>query len=451
MKGQVYFVAAVAALAGLLFGYDVGVISGALLYIKQVFDITPDQAGLIVSGVPFGALIGALICGKLNDAIGRKYSLLVTAILFTVGSLLCASAHSIDILITGRCILGLAVGIGSFSAPLYIAELSHKNHRGGLVTFNQLAITIGILLAFVMNYLFSFNGSWRWMMGFGAIPALILLVLVLFLPRSPRWLMLKYKRDEAKSVLEKLHGVEYAKQELAEINAVLSQQQVGWFKAFASKGFLKVLTLGILVSILTQAVGINAIIYYAPTVFKTTGFNENAIALLATAGIGLINVLFTIISIFLFDKAGRRVMLTIGLSGIVLSLIIITASFNYTHSSMTLAWLVLACMMLFVACQALSTGPACWLIPSEIFPMRVRGVGMGLSVAFNWGTNVVVAMLFPIMLMHVGATWAFGVFLIIAVIAWLYFFFCLPETKGVSLEQIEAHAMSNKPMRLLGK
>ena len=197
-----YIVSAIAALAGLLFGYDVGVISGALLYIDPIFHLSSTESGLIVSGVPFGALVGALVCGKINDYIGRKYAIVVTAVLFALGSLICASAVSVENLIIGRLILGLAVGLGSFSAPLYIAELAKKEIRGGLVTFNQLAITLGILLSYSMNYFFSFNGSWRWMMGFGAIPALILLLLSIFLPRSPRWLMTKGKSIQALKALK---------------------------------------------------------------------------------------------------------------------------------------------------------------------------------------------------------------------------------------------------------
>ena len=300
MNAKILFVCIAAALAGLLFGYDVGVVSGALLYIKPYFNLDAEQVGIVVSAVPFGALIGALLCGKLSDIFGRKRSLIFTALLFGLGSIFCALANDVAMLVIGRCILGLAVGVGSFSAPLYLSELSHQRHRGGLVTLNQLAITLGILLAYVMNYVFSFSHAWRWMLGFGAIPAVVLFVLLWFLPKSPRWLMLQGLHQHAQKVLSTFHGDDYAKKEMQEIEMVLSHQSMSWLQILKAKGFRKVLGLGVMISILTQAVGINAIIYYAPAVLKDSGFGHNTGALIATAGIGLVNVLFTIVAAFSF-------------------------------------------------------------------------------------------------------------------------------------------------------
>jgi sugar porter (SP) family MFS transporter len=442
------FIAIAAALAGLLFGYDVGSISGALLFIKDTFNLTSAQQGLVVSAVPFGALVTSALGGKFNDFLGRKKNLILTAALFFIGALVCALANNVVTLGLGRLLLGFAIGIGSFSAPLYISEIAKQKYRGGLVTLNQLAIVTGICLSYGLNYALSAQGEWRLMLGFGVIPALILFVSAILLPESPRWLMTKKQNTAAKNILTRIHGEAEATKEYNKLNEVLQQEDNGGKANFRS--FYKVLTLGILVSILTQAVGINAIIYYAPKIFSEAGLAKNTVDILATLGIGLVNVIFTLVAVRLLDQFGRRRLLLIGITGIVLSLVAIVAVFLVGTISPKMAWFVFGCFIVFIACQAIGTGPACWLIPSEIFPVKVRGLGMGLSVAFNWGTNVVVAFLFPIILNNWGGANAFLIFLIIAVIALIYFYMNVPETKGVSLEQIEENLNAGKRMRDLG-
>ena len=446
-----YIICAIAALAGLLFGYDVGVISGAILFITPEFHLTPAQVGTVVGLVPLGALLDALLCGKISDAIGRKVALIITALLFFVGSIICALSLSLDQLMLGRFMLGLAVGLGSFSAPLYISEIAHKSRRGGFVTLNQLAITLGILLSYTLNYYFALHANWRWMVGFGAVLALILLVLTFIIPRSPRWLMSKGRTQDAQSILVDLHGQVNAREEMAEISSVLQEKSTGGWRMLMSPGFKKVLFLGVFVSIFTQAVGINAIIYYAPHILEGAGFTSAAIALLATIGIGAINTLFTCVSIVLLDRMGRRFMLLMGLTGIACCLAVISLFMFYGHPSVTQAWVIMSCMGLFVAFQALSTGPACWLIPAEIFPLRVRGLGVSISVAFNWGTNVIIAMFFPSMMLYLKGGATFAVFLCVALIAICFCYFFLPETKGVSLETIEKNTSNNVRLRDLAQ
>jgi sugar porter (SP) family MFS transporter len=442
------FITIAAALAGLLFGYDAGIISGAMLFIKKTFTLSAMQQGLIVSGVPFGALVSSLLSGKLNDALGRKKNLLITAVIFFVGSAICAMAPNENALVIGRLFMGVAIGIGSFSAPLYIAEISEQRFRGALVTLNQLAIVIGILLAYVVNYAFSQSGLWRDMLGGGMLPAVLLFVAALLLPESPRWLIAKGRFSVAEKVLIKIHK-HRAQEELANIKEVVnfegSQGKVNPWHDFS-----KVLWLGILVSILTQAVGINAIIYYAPSIFQLTGFSHNTAAIFATMGVGLVNVIFTIFAVRFLDKYGRRPLLLVGVVGIVISLVILVVAFAIGVHSTALAWVVFASMILFIACQAIGTGPACWLIPSEIFPINIRGLGMGLSVACNWGANVVVAFFFPVVLHAWGASGSFGCFLVIALVALVYFYRYVPETKGISLEQIEKNLYLGKRTRDLG-
>jgi sugar porter (SP) family MFS transporter len=443
------FVAIAAALAGLLFGYDVGSISGALLYIEKDFILSPWQQGFVVGAVPFGALLTSLVGGMLNDKIGRKKSLLLTALLFIGGALICAVSISIAMLICGRLLIGLAIGIGSFSAPLYIAEMSEERHRGGLVTLNQLAIVCGICLAYGMNYLLSSTENWRLMLGFATIPGLILLVSSMLLPESPRWLMLKNQFEKAKHILCRIHGKSEGEAEFHALSSVIKSEHSISKKTFR-KDFYKVLALGILVSILTQAVGINAIIYYAPKIFLAAGIGAKTSAILATFGIGLVNVIFTLVAVRFLDQFGRRKLLLTGVFGIALSLLCIVIVLHFMVLSSTVAWIIFGCFLLFIACQAIGTGPACWLIPSEIFPLSIRGLGMGLSVAANWGTNVIVALLFPIVLKTYGVGVSFFVFLVIAIIAWIYFYTMVPETKDVSLETIESNLYANKKMRDLG-
>ncbi len=448
-KLGVIFMALTAALAGVLFGYDAGIISGVLLFVKDIFQLSDVMQGLVVSAVPFGALVFALLCGKFNDIFGRKAALLCTACLFGFGALLCAFAESETALLIGRLLLGFAIGIGSFSAPLYIAEISDEKSRGALVTINQLAIVSGILISYIISFILTPFGAWRWMLGLSFIPAAILFFSALKLPASPRWLMTKQRFEEAKKVLELIHGPEKAKEEMAQLKIIIAQKQLSLREIFRGN-YLKVILLGIFVSILTQAVGINAIIYYAPTIFEATGFSQATGATLATVGIGLINFIFTIVAIYLLDKVGRRKLLLTGTFGIVLSLIVLTIGFSKGISNSSFDYIILGSMLFFIACQAIGTGPACWLIPSEIFPLKIRGAGMGLAVAFNWGANVVVAFLFPIVLDHFGAAISFGIFLIIAIIAYSYFYLRVPETKNVSLEQIEANLSHNRSMRELG-
>jgi sugar porter (SP) family MFS transporter len=444
-----YLIATVAALAGLLFGYDAGIISGAMLFIKNTFKMTDTQLGIMVSAVPFGALIAAALCGRLNDLFGRKIILIVTAVLYIIGAILSAVSPSVDILIFSRFLLGFAVGLGSYSAPMYIAEIAKFDSRGGLVTLNQLAITIGIMLSYIVDYIFAYHGHWRYMLGCGFIPAIILFLCVLTLPESPRWLITKNRIDQAKKILREIHGQD-SDVEFQRMQETISHKSLSFAEVLRS-GFIRVLMLGIVVSIFTQAVGINAIIYYAPEIFQTAGLAKATSSILATAGIGLINVIFTVLAVFYLDKLGHRKMLLTGVAGIILSLVIATTAFALGVTSLALAWGIIGSFVLFVACQAIGTGPACWLIPSEIFPTEARGVGMGLSVAFNWGTNVVIAFGFPVVLNSLGASWTFGIFLIIAVIAFLLFSLLVPETKGVSLEQIERNIHAGIKLRDLGQ
>ncbi len=444
-----YFIAFAAAISGLLFGYDAGIISGAMLFIKQSFSISNTQIGIMVSAVPLGALMSSIITGRLSDWFGRKKILSITAFLFILGSLVCASADTSNELIIGRLLLGFAVGMSTSLSPVYIAEIAKKEQRGKLVTFFLISVNFGIFISYATNLAFAHSESWRIMLGLGVVPAVVLAIFVAFLPESPRWLALKGNVKEAENILEKTRNPAEAQTELQEIQFVL-QQEKNTLKTVLTKQFLKVIFLGALIGVFTQAVGINAIIYYAPTIFQKTGFSDATVSILATLGIGFTVTLSAVIAASIIDKFGRRTLLLTGLFGIIASLCLIIYAFQYVHNQLLLGWLALAGSILFVACQGISVGPACFLLPSEIYPAKIRGIGMGVSIAFNWLTNFLVALFFPIILGSHGIVFAFKIFLALSIIGWILFFFYIPETKKASLEDIELNILQNKKLRLLG-
>lgn len=450
LRYNINFIAIISAISGLLFGYDAGIISGAMLFIKKTFDVSSSQIGEIVSAVPFGAFVVAIIIGRLSDYFGRKKLLLLTALLFAFGSLGCALAHSSFVLIVNRLLLGFAVGMSSSLSPLYISEMAEKNRRGKLVTLYLISVNFGIFISYLTSLLLSHIGSWRLMVGIGVIPAIALFLFSLFLPESARWLIANGKLQEGINILNKIYGDEGAKTELQEIKKVSFPEKITLKTIFQFKLF-KVIFLGALIGIFTQAVGINAIIYYAHTIFQKTGFNKTLTTMLATLGIGFVVTLSAIFASHIIDRFGRRKLLLSGLFGIIVSLIVIIYSFIYIQDQRILGWVALISFMIFVACQGISVGPSCFLMPSEIFPSKIRGLGMGVSITFNWLTNFIVALLFPIALDAYGISFVFQIFLILSILGFLIFYFFIPETRNVSLENIELNILANKKLRLLGQ
>ena len=447
---NIYFIAFSAAISGLLFGYDAGIISGAMLFIKKTFDVTNTQIGEMVGAVPLGALLSSIISGRFSDLFGRKKILIAASFLFIMGSLVCSLAISTYYLIVGRLFIGFAVGMSSSIVPVYISEISDKERRGKLVTLFLISVNFGIFISYAINLWLSHIESWRLMLGLGVIPAIVFLTAAIFLPESPRWLVINGKLDEAKKILEKIHGTIKSTVELKEIQLASKQQKITLKNALEGK-FFKVLLLGALIGVFTQAVGINAIIYYAPTIFQKTGFNTAVVSILATLGIGFTVTASAIIASKFLDKFGRRILLLLGLLGIILSLCLIIFSFEYVHDQILLGWLTFCGFILFVAFQGVSVGPACFLLPTEIYPSRIRGIGVGISITFNWLTNFLVALLFPIALGLYGMVFVFKIFLILSIIGWVVFFLYVPETKTISLENIEINILENKKLRCIGE
>lgn len=444
----VYTISGFAALAGLLFGYDTGIISGAILFIKKDFSLTNFQIEMVVSAVLFGALLGSGVSGRVSDIFGRRKVLVFTALTFIEGSLITAFSPNLVTLIMGRIILGIAIGVGSFTAPLYLAEIAPKHIRGMLVSLNQLAITIGIVFSYLINYYFSVTGQWPWMLGLGVVPAVILLLGTIFLPESPRWMILKGWNEKARAVLQSLRCGENINNEFDEIHQTVKNER-GTHRLLLAKWLRPILFISLGLSFFQQVTGINAIIYYAPTILQMSGFKYASNAILATVGIGIINVLFTIIALPLIDRWGRRPLLLYGLLGMFSSLAILGAAF-YFPAFTTLRWVAVLSMIIYIASFAMSLGPIMWLIISEIFPLNIRGIGASLAISASWGFNMLVSITFLTLVEFIGTSHTFWLYALLCVLAWIFVYFIVPETKNCSLEQIESNLRLGRPSRELG-
>jgi sugar porter (SP) family MFS transporter len=433
----VYIMASIAALGGLLFGFDTGVISGALLFIRQDFGLNAFTEGFIVSSLLLGAMVGAGVSGALSDRLGRRTIILIAAVIFAVGAIGAALSPSVETLIFFRFVLGLGVGTASALVPSYISESAPTDVRGSLSSLFQLAITVGILIAYLVNAVFAPVGDWRWPLGLAFVPALVLFVGMYFLPETPRWLVSKGREEEARRVLGRTRAEGEIEGEIEEIHRVEEEakEQAG-FRELLTPWVRPMLVAGIGLAIFQQFVGINTVIYYAPTIIKSTGL-ANVASILATVGIGLVNVLMTIVAILIIDRVGRKPLLYIGLAGMVVSLGIIGGAFLDPSLAGIISWVTLAGLMLYVASFAVSFGPLLWVMLPELFPLKVRGAGTGVSALSNWGANFVVSQAFLPLVALIGTTAVFWILAGISVVAAIFIYFLVPETRGRSLEQIE--------------
>ncbi len=453
MKKNFYIVVAlIAALSGILFGYDTGVISGAILFIRDEFALSPQLNGLVVSAVLFGALLGAIISGRLTDRFGRKNLLIVDAVIFIIGTLGSSFAAHLYTLIISRVVVGIAIGIASYIAPLYISEIAPAKYRGALVSLNQLAITLGILLSYIVDSIFAESQAWRWMLGLGIIPAVFLLIGMIFLPYSPRWLMSRGREAEALQSLKKINGQDHQTcvEQLQIIKGSLIQQRGNWRVLFSVPIRTTLFIAGGL-AFLQQVTGINTIIYYAPTIFQIAGFNTASSAISTTMIVGVAFVLFTILALPLVDSLGRRFLLLTGLAAMSLSLGLLSWTFHLQHPGSALKGLTLISMLVFIAGFAISLGPIMWLMIAEIFPLRVRGLGASIATCINWSSNWMVAITFLSLISWVGPGGAFFVYFILSLFAIVFVYIWVPETKGCTLEDIEANLYAGKPARSLGE
>lgn len=450
-KLYLYLVCLVAALGGFLFGFDTAVISGTVSLVKNDFSLTALSEGWFVSCALLGCILGVSVSGKLSDKYGRKIVLILSAVLFLVSALGCMFAGSFTVLISFRLIGGLGIGVASMVSPLYISEFAPSRFRGMMVSLYQLALTIGIVLAYFSNaYLASHTyagiaGSetnkilseevWRAMLGLGAVPAIIFLISLFMVPESPRWLMLKGQTSKAEAILIKIDGHESAKKELDGFDQSKPNDEESSISQLFKPVYRKAMWIGLLLPFLSQVCGINAVIYYGPRILEQAGFTLNN-ALGGQVTIGLVNVAFTFIAIFTIDRWGRRPLLFVGVGGAVVSLIIIGVLFAF--DIIAGPW-ILIFILAFIACFAFSFGPVCWVVIGEIFPNAIRGKAMALATLSLWIGNFLVGQLTPVMLEGLGSSWTFWIFAICCSPALYITWKLIPETKGRSLEEIEAY------------
>ncbi len=428
--------AGVTALGGLLFGYDTGVVSGALLFLQKDFGgLSSFQEELVTSVLLVGAVVGALLAGRVADLIGRRFTVLITAAIFVVGVLLAAFTPTFPILLVARFIIGLAVGSSSMVVPLYIGEVVPPRVRGGMVSLNQLAITSGILMSYLIDYGLKDTGNWRLMFGLAAIPAVVLFIGMLFQKESPHWLIRQDRIDEARDVLKRVRDSDDIEDEIRDVQEV-SRKQAGTRELLSPK-LRPLLMVGVMLAVFQQITGINTVIYYAPTLLQGAGLGTSA-ALLANVVNGAVNVGMTIVAIWLLDRVGRRPLLLSGTAGMAVGMAIVACSFlggENLHGA--LAIVAVIGLLIYTGSFAIGLGPVFWLLIAEIYPLRIRGAAMSVATMANWGANFVVTISFLTLLNAIGGAGVFFLFGFLTLVALTYFWRKVPETKGRSLQEIE--------------
>jgi MFS transporter, SP family, galactose:H+ symporter len=442
----------IAALAGLLFGLDIGVISGALPYITKQYAIDDRVQEWIVSSMMVGAAMGALGAGWLSFHLGRRRSLVLAGVMFISGSVWSALAVNPENLIGARLVLGLAVGVASFTAPLYLSEVAPKQMRGAMISTYQLMITIGILAAFLSNIGLSYVAGWRWMLGVIAIPAVLFLFGVLALPDSPRWLIQRNREKAARAVLNRLYtDTSDIEAEIHEVKQQIAQPTQGWGLLRTNPNFRRSVLLGASLQVLQQITGINVVMYYAPRIFALAGFATHEQQLWVTVIVGLVNVLATFVAIGLVDRWGRKPILYGGC--LVMAVGMGTLSYLLHLGAMdTVSQIVMVGMLLlFIAGFAMSAGPLVWILCSEIQPLQGRDFGVAVSTFVNWVANMLVAATFLSLLSTIGESRTFLLYALLNGIFACVVFLFVPETRGVSLEHIERNLLRGSRLRDLGK
>lgn len=443
-RGHLVKLTIISSLGGLLFGYDTGVIAGALPFLTKDLELSNLQVATVVSSLLLGAMAGSLAGGTMSDILGRKSNLTVCGVLFLLGAVASALAPTYALMLVARVALGFAVGSASTTVPVYLAELAPKSRRGRMVTINELMIVTGQLLAYVINAVISsFSGGhdvWRWMLGVAAVPAVALLIGLPFLPDSPRWYALKGRPADARRVLavtrprgeaaEEFEAIAaHAQRDTAENRAAALQdlRSFAWMRGL--------LWIGIGLAVGSQLTGIAAVIYYAPTILESTGLGTHASLILSVA-IGLIGIIGTVLGIYLLGHVNRKPMLVVGFGGIAASHLL-SGLFFLLEPSTFRSVAILGAMLLMVFFQQTCIGILCWLLLSEIFPLSIRGFAAGTAVFAVWTFNTAVSFVFPLLVGALGSTWTFLLFAAFNVGSVVFAATCCPETRGRSLEELE--------------
>lgn len=451
-NGLLVRISVIAAIGGLLFGYDTGVISGALLYIKTDLHAGSFAQQAIVAVLLLGAMVGAVVSGYLADRISRKWTKVISGSIYVIGALGCAFSVNVPMLIGFRFLLGLSVGTASFVAPLYIAEVAPPKVRGGLVSFNQLAITSGILIAYLANdALKGVGDNWRWMLGLAALPGAALAVGMLTVPQTPRWLVKDGQQDKARATLARLRDTndgpdtadarradeDQIDHEMESIVQANERERDTRVRDLVDAKLRPILLVGLGLAIFQQLVGVNTVIYYAPTVLSETGLST-ASSIGQTVFVGLTNVIFTVVAILLLDRVGRRKLLIAGTVGLLLGLLILGVFFSSQTLQSQYGYLALVGLLVFIASFAVGLGPVFWLMISEIFPVGVRSAAMAVCTVANWGANFLVAQTFLSLGSLITRQGTFFLYAALSVAALVFFITRVPETADRSLEQIQS-------------
>jgi sugar porter (SP) family MFS transporter len=428
----------VGSTGGFLFGFDTSVISGVIEYISSpsVFGLSEISKGWTVSCIIIGCMAGCVLAGPLSSRFGRRRTLLLTAMVFLASTLGCAWSGRLSAFVEFRMVAGIAVGAASMLAPIYIAELSPPRHRGKLISLNQFAIFLGQSAAFYSNYLLRNIGgadNWRWMLAVMSVPSFLLFALLLFAPESPRWLIAKRRREQAFKILERINGKNEADRELAEIAESLRNEPHGKIVECFRPGVRRILVIGILLAVFQQVTGINVVMYYAPAIFKTAGFG-NSSALLQTAILGIVNLAFVVGSMFFVDRLGRRPLMIAGSIGMSVAMFLLALTFISGHAR---GYLVLVCIMGYLAAFGFSLGPVVWVLLAEIFPNRIRSYAVAIATFLLWGANFIVSLTFPYLL-HSAGGYSFVIYGAMCLLCLLFAVRYINETKGRTLEQIES-------------
>jgi sugar porter (SP) family MFS transporter len=436
----------IAGLGGILYGFDMGVIAAALIYVRDSFHLSTLMQEVLVIAVLVGVMIGALVGGSIADRVGRRKTLIWGAILFIFGSILAPLSPNVYVLFIARALLGVAVGFTSVTAPVYVSELAPPQSRGMLIGLYQFALTSGIALADLVGYWFAASQGWRWMFAFGLVPAVLFLFMVLTVPESPRWLFAQNRVAEAESVLKSYTDEAGATALLEDIRVSLMTKMERRWSALWSPAVRGSLFIAVGFMVLTPATGINAVVYYGPQIFSLAGISSNKSAIFATFLVAVTNVLATVIALVLVDRVGRKPLLYAGLGGMTVSLFLLSACFHMQAVlGPSLGMIATGCLMSFITCYAFSMGPIAWILVAEVFPLRLRGRGVAAATLGFGTSNFIVSLTFLSLIKAAGTSFTFAVYGLFCILTLVFVRFVIPETKGRELESISARQTTVAP------
>ena len=436
----------IAGLGGILYGFDMGVIAAALIYVRDSFHLSTVMQEILVIAVLIGVMVGALVGGAVADRIGRRKTLVWGAILFILGSILAPLSPNVYVLFVARALLGIAVGFTSVTAPVYVSELAPPQSRGMLIGLYQFALTSGIALADLVGYWFAASQGWRWMFAFGLVPAVLFLFMVLTVPESPRWLFAQNRLAEAASVLKSYTDEAGATLLLEDIRVSLMTKMERRWSALWSPAVRGSLLIAAGFMVLIPATGINAILYYGPQIFSLAGIGSNKSAIFATLLVAITNVLATVIALVLVDRLGRKPLLYAGLGGMTVALFVLSFCFHQqAQLGPSLGKIATACLMFFITCYAFSIGPIAWIIVSEVFPLRVRGRGVAAATLSFGTSNFLISLTFLSLLKAAGTSLTLIMYGAFCILTLFFVRFVIPETKGRELESISARPSAVAP------